>query len=93
VLACQGFAAMIHLAGGEGCTERRGRGSLTVLRLVQGSEDETLASPRPSGRPCSVRSSMQGVGPQGLTREEIKGRRHAGAYLNDSRPEVVALDT
>jgi hypothetical protein len=67
---------------------------MTVLRGVQGAEDEPLglvAVPRTSSFGALVEEKASDL--LGLTGEEFKRRWYAGAYLNNSQPEVVALDT
>ena len=66
---------------------------MTVLRDVQGPPDEGLPVEPGRGIPFAELLDEKAWALLGLTGEEFKRRWYAGAYKNDIRPEVAALDT
>ena len=66
---------------------------MTVLRDVQGAEDDALPVESGQGIPFAELLEEKAWDLLGLTGEEFKRRWYAGGYENDSRPQVVALDS
>ena len=66
---------------------------MTVLRDVHGPEDEAAPIDPGAGVPFAALLEEKAWDLLGLTGEEFKRRWYAGAYEDDVRPDVVALDT